>query len=420
MPRVLLVAETTGYQIRSFAKAAERLGAELVIASDRCHVLDDPWRDDAIPITFRDETGAVQSIRQALGSRPVGGVVAVGDQPALVGALAAEALWLSGHPPDAVRVAGNKLLMRRRLHDAGLPCPWFTPVGLEETAQSVAARVSFPCVVKPLSMSASRGVMRADTAEELEVAMSRARQLLRLPDVQAMRDPSALAILVEQYFPGREVAFEGLLTKGTLQRLAVFDKPDPLEGPFFEETIYVTPAVGTDAEVRRYDEAVARAAAAIGLRDGPVHAECRVDEDQVFVLEVAPRPIGGLCSRTLRFVAAHGELVSLEEVLLRHALLEPVGEYRRETVAAGVMMIPIPADGRYKGVDGLMSAQAVDHVEEIVMTAKRDQRIQPLPEGGSYLGFIFARAEQPDEVVSALRAAHSRLHFEIAAPIPIL
>ena len=420
MPRVLLVAETTGYQIRSFARAAERLGAEIVLASDRCHVLDDPWRDNAIPITFRDETGAVESIRQGLAGRPVGGVVAVGDRPALVGALAAEALWLSGHPPDAVRVAGSKLLMRRRLHEAGLACPWFTPVGLEETAQSVAERVSFPCVVKPLSMSASRGVMRADTPEELDVAMTRTRQLLRLLDVQAMRDPASLAVLVEQYLPGREVALEGLLTKGTLQTLAVFDKPDPLVGPFFEETIYVTAATGTGAEVRRYDEVVARAAAAVGLSDGPVHAECRIGEDEVFVLEVAPRPIGGLCSRTLRFVAANGELVSLEEVLLHHALMEPVGEYRRETLAAGVMMIPIPEDGRYKGVDGLVSARAVDHVEEIVITAKRDQRIRPLPEGGSYLGFIFARAEQPDEVVSSLREAHSRLRFEIAAPIPIL
>ena len=420
MPRVLLVAETTGYQIRSFVGAAERLGVEIVLASDRCHVLEDPWRDQAIPITFLDETEAVQSIRRALADRPTSGVVAVGDHPALIAALAAEALWLSGNPPDAVRISGNKLLTRRRLRDAELPCPWFTSVGLEESAQAVAERVSFPCVVKPLSMSASRGVVRADTPEELETAMTRSRQLLRLPNVQALRDPAMLAILVEKYLPGREVALEGLLTKGALQTLAVFDKPDPLEGPFFEETIYVTPAAGTEAQVRRYSETVAQAAAAIGLTDGPVHAECRVSDDAVFVLEVAPRPIGGLCSRVLRFTEAHDEMASLEEVLLRHALTESVAQYRRETLAAGVMMIPIPEDGRYKGVDGLEHARAVDHVEEIVITAKRDQRIQPLPEGGSYLGFIFARADTPDGVVSALRAAHSRLRFEIAAPIPIL
>ena len=425
MPRVLLVAETTGYQIRSFAEAADRLGIELVLASDRCHVLDDPWRDRAIPVRFSDEAESVQAIRRALVDRPTSGVVAVGDRPALIAALAAEALWLSGSPPDAVRVAGNKLLTRLRLRQAELPCPWFTSTALDESAQTVAERVSFPCVVKPLSMSASRGVMRADTPDELEAAMTCARQLLRLPDVQALRDPATLTILVEQYLPGREVALEGVLTKGTLQTLAVFDKPDPLEGPVFEETIYVTPPAagshaGSDAGVRRFSEAVAAASAAIGLTDGPVHAECRLSAETVFVLEVALRPIGGLCAKALRFEAGTGETLSLEEVLLRHAMAESVADVRREVPAAGVMMIPIPRDGLYKGVKGLKRARAVDHVEEVIITAKLDQRIQPLPDGGSYLGFIFARAEEPAEVVAALRMAHGHLTFEIAPPIPIL
>ena len=284
----------------------------------------------------------------------------------------------------------------------------------------VAERVSFPCVVKPLSMSASRGVMRANTPADLEEAMTRARSLLRLPDVQALRDPANMTVLVEEYLPGTEVAIEGVLTDGVLQTLAVFDKPDPLEGPFFEETIYVTASDGTGGAPHRGSQAVACAATALGLTDGPVHAECRVTESDVFVLEVAPRPIGGLCSKSLRFAGPNGETASLEEVLLRHALGEPVTDFRREDVASGVMMIPIPRDGLYKGVSGLDRARAVKDVEEIVITAKRDQRIQPLPEGGSYLGFIFARAEQPTQVVSALREAHSVLAFEIASAIPIL
>ena len=419
MPRVLLIAATTGYQIRSFGEAAERLDVELVMATDRCHVLDDPWRDSAIAIRFQDEVAAVEEIRAALIESPVRGVLAVGDRPALIAALAAEALELRGSPPNAVRIAGNKLLTRIRLREAELPVPWFTEVRLDEPGSDVADRISFPCVVKPLTMSASRGVMRVDTLKQFEMAMDRISHVLERSDVEG-RDPSHLTILVEQYLPGGEVAVEGVLTDGVLQIFAVFDKPDPLEGPFFEETIYVTPSGATDRADLEVRQAVSRSAAAFGLTDGPVHAECRIGTNGVFVLEVAPRPIGGLCAKALQFLAPSGETVSLEEVLLRQALAEPVTEYRREDLASGVMMIPIPGDGLYKNVVGLESARAVDHIEEIVITAHRDQRIRPLPEGGSYLGFIFARADLPAQVESALRSAHRCLKFEIGAPIPIV
>lgn len=419
MPRVLLIAATTGYQIRSFGEAAERLGIELVLATDRCHVLDDPWRDHAIAVRFQDEVAAVEAITAALIQSPVSGVLAVGDRPALIAALTAEALGLRGSPPNAVRIAGNKLLTRIRLRDAELPGPWFTEVRLDESVSDVAGRISFPCVVKPLTMSASRGVMRVDTLEQFETAMDRISRVLERSDVEG-QDPSHLTILVEQYLPGNEVAVEGVLTGGALQTFAVFDKPDPLEGPFFEETIYVTPSVATDRVDREIRQAVSRSAAAFGLTDGPIHAECRVGTNGVFVLEVAPRPIGGLCAKALQFLGPSGETVSLEAVLLRQALAESVSEYRREDRASGVMMIPIPSDGLYKNVVGLESARAVDHIEEIVITAQRDQRIRPLPEGGSYLGFIFARAELAGQVESALRLAHSCLEFEIAAPIPIV
>ena len=423
MPRVLFVAATTGYQIRSFGDAAKRMEVELVLATDRCHALDDPWRDNAIPIRFQDEAQAVQTITESLADRPVDGVLAVGDRPALIAALSAEALGLPGSPPDAVRIAGNKLLTRDRLRDSELPVPWFVAVPPDESTQQVADRIAFPCVVKPLTLSASRGVMRADTVAELEEVMHRIGQLLRQPDIgerDERRDPSGPTILVEQYLPGHEVAVEGLLTDGVLQILAVFDKPDPLVGPFFEETIYVTPSAATEPVSRQIQRTVSGAAARLGLTDGPVHAECRIDVERVFVLEIAPRPIGGLCAKALRCVAPSGETVSLEHLLLRHAMAEPVSAYRREDQASGVMMIPIPNDGLFKRVEGLESVRAVEHIEEVVITAQRDQRIRPLPEGGSYLGFIFARAERPAEVESALRAAHRCLEFDIAAPIPLV
>ena len=419
MRRVLLVAATTGYQIRSFHRAAERLGLRLIVASDRCHILDDPWRDGAIPVRFHNEGDAVRAIVDATVDRPLDGVVAVGDRPAVIGARAAAELGLRGSPTDAVRMAGNKLMTRVRLREAGLPSPWFISVPSETPPAALLGRVTFPCVVKPLTLAASRGVMRADTPVELDTAMTWLRALLQMPDVLALREPGHETVLIEEYVPGREVAIEGVVTTGALQVLAVFDKPDPLEGPFFEETIYVTPPLS------RFDDAglterVAEAITALGLTDGPVHAECRFHEDEVFVLEVAARPIGGLCSKALRFTDPAGDEASLEALLLCHALGESVGPYRRQRRASGVMMIPIPREGLYKRVTGLDEARRIPSIDEVVITAKVDQRLMPLPEGATYLGFIFARAERPDDAVEALREAHARLRFEIEPSIPVL
>ena len=419
MSRVLLVASTTGYQVRSFDEAADRLGVELVLATDRCHVLDDPWADRAIPIRFYEHAEAVRKIADAAADRPVHGIVAVGDRPALVAAAVAERLSLVSSPPEAVRRAGHKLLTRHRFRERGLPCPWFTPVGPDETPAQLHERITFPCVVKPTALAASRGVMRADSLDQLETAVARVRNVLAMRDVRSEHDPTTAGILVEQYLPGREVAVEAVVTTGRLQTLAIFDKPDPLEGPFFEETIYVTPPELETSTRVSVEQAVSRAVTALGLSHGPVHAECRLGDTGVFVLEVAARPIGGLCSRALRFTGPVGVTVSLETVLLCHALGVSTGEYRREPQASGVMMIPIPCDGRYRGVTGLDRAHAVRHVEAVVVTAKPDQRIRPLPEGGSYLGFIFARAATPQQVVAALRNAHAQLVFDIVPAIPV-
>ena len=418
MTRVLLIAETTGYQTRSFMEVADRLGVEVILASDRCHILDDPWKDRAIPIRFHDAAWSLQSVQQAIDGLSTDGVLALGDRSALLASVFGQALSLRVNSPDAVRTANNKLLTRERLRVSQLPHPWFTAVTAAESAIDVAQRISFPCVAKPLSLSASRGVIRANAPQELESAMTRIRNILQWVEGRMVPDQSGIEILIEEYISGHEFAVEGLITKGKLQFLAIFDKPDPLEGPFFEETIYVTPARNDDEE--RCREAVTACVKALGLTDGPFHAECRVGNDKVFVLECAPRPIGGLCSKSLSFFSPTGSIASFEEVLLRHAVMESVVDYSREESAAGVLMIPIPRDGLYQGVNGLDSARAVQFVEDIVITAKLGQRIQPPPDGASYLGFIFARSREPKEVESALRIAQSRLRFDIVPTIPLV
>jgi len=287
-----------------------------------------------------------------------------------------------------------------------------------ENPWETSLTLPYPVVVKPLAMSGSRGVIRADSSCEFVTTFDRLRKLLAQPDVRAERDSAHSLLLVESFIPGPEFAVEGVLTGGILQVFAIFDKPDPMEGPFFEETIYVTPSRESAEIQREIERTVAAGAAALGLRHGPVHAECRVNESGVHLLEVAARPIGGLCSKALRFVSPGGE-VSLEEVLLRHARHEDVTAFTRERRASGVMMIPIPHRGIYKSVEGERDARAVTDIVDLQITAKPDARLVPLPEGKSYLGFIFARATTPLAVEQALRAAHAKLRFQIDREIPL-
>jgi biotin carboxylase len=417
--RVLVLSTTTGYQLRSFTESAERLGIELVLGTDRCHHLEDPWRDGAIAVRFYDEDGSLASIVEAAESRPLNGVIPVGDRPTVLAARVASTLGLPGNPSEAAEASRNKKEMRRQFAARYLRTPWFLEFDGDADAAVIGRQISYPCVVKPIGLAGSRGVIRADTPEEFTGAVSRVRALLARPDVRAQRLHGADEFLVEGYIEGREYAIEGLVTAGRVRALAIFDKPDPLDGPFFEETIYVTPPALTPDDQRAMLQEVQRAVDALGLRHGPLHAECRMAPNRITMLEVAARPIGGLCSRVLRFERGDG-VVPLEEVLLRHAVGQDVSAFEREASAAGVMMIPIPRRGLYKGVDGLDRASAVPCIEEIRITAKLDQLLEPLPEGDSYLGFIFARAGTPDEAVAALRTAHATLTFQIDPELRVI
>ena len=423
MTRVLLVAATTGYQIRSFGEAAAALGVRLLFASDRCDQLDDPWFDQAIPVRFHDETEAVAVVTRACAEARPDAVLAVGDRPTVLAAHLNAAFGLPGNPPAAAAASRNKQQARLAFRHAGLPTPEFLELAVEDDPAAAAMRISYPAVVKPLALSGSRGVMRVDDAAGFVAAFDRLRRLLRAPDVRSERDRAHEHILVESFIPGAEYAIEGVLTHGGFQAFAIFDKPDPLDGPFFEETIYVTPSRLPEGMQRLVVEGVAAAARAIGLWHGPIHAECRVNDRGVFVLEVAPRPIGGLCSKVLRFARpgqAAGPLASLEEVLLRHALGEDVSGYTREPAAAGVMMLPIPRRGVYRGCEGVEDAGAVPEVDEVRITAKPGAVIVPLPEGRSYLGFVFAHSSDALGVERALRTAHGRLRFLIEKEIALI
>jgi len=407
--RVLLFAGKTGYQVREFSSAAEELGVELVLATDRCHMLDDPWGDQAVAVDFAKPAEGIEALR-ALG--PVDGVLAVGDGPAYVAAQAAAALGLRYHPPHAALAAKNKLLARHRFRAAGALAPAFRSTRLEANPNALARTTRYPCVLKALELAGSRGVIRADNPQQFIEAVERIQAIVK----RAQTTPE---LLIEEFIPGREFALEGLLSNGALQPLAVFDKPDPLDGPFFEETIYVTPSRLPKVEQGAIRATVQRAATALGLRDGPVHAEVRVNAAGVWMLEAAARPIGGLCARALRFDVGSRSL-GLEALLLRHAWGDDVSSAELAPGGHGVMMIPIPQEGIYQGVEGMEQARTVSGITDVVITAKEGQMIEPPPEGSSYLGFIFAHASTSGEAEAALREAFTRLKFLLSTALPVV
>src|SRR5439155_7143629 len=383
------------YRAPDFLDAAARLGAEVVVGSEHRQALSDSMGDRAVTLSLGQPDMAADQIERLAARTPLDAIVAVDDGGTRAAALAAARLGLRGNPPEAVARARDKAKMRAAFAEAGLPQPQWH-VGHDPEA------VGFPCVLKPLTRSGSQGVIRANTPEEAASAATRIRAIL---------DDQNAELLVERFAEGEEVAVEGLLQSGRLEVLAVFDKPDPLDGPYFEETIYVTPSRKPQSVLDEVRRLTREEAAALGLTEGPIHAEMRLGPP-VTVLELAARSIGGLCSRSLRF----GLGVSLEELILRHALGLPLDHMPREERASGVMMLPIPRQGTLKDVRGREEARATEHIAGLEVSIPRGRPVIPLPEGDRYLGFLFAKAETPVEVEAALRQAHARLEIDIEDP----
>lgn len=413
--RLLILASKLGYQTRGFAEATQRVGAEAIFATDRCHQLDDPWRDGAIAAHFEKPEEAAARILAELGQRSVNAVLALGDRATTAAAYLTRALSLPGNSPRAVALCHSKMLQREALHDAGLPTPEYFAFKISDDVEPIARRAPYPCVLKPLSLAASQGVIRANDVAEFRAALRRISALLAQPELQVLREPSLASVLVESYIPGEEIAVECLLDRGRLRVLAIFDKPDPLEGPYFEETIYITPSRKSAATQQRIIECAEQTVRALGLTHGPAHLEFRINEHGVWPLEAAPRPIGGLCSRALRFGP---QAIFLEELLVRNALRLDGANLEREANASGVMMIPVPTSGVLERVRGMEEAHAVAGVDELHVTARLHDYIAAWPEGSSYLGFIVARADTPEKAEAALRAAHAKLQFEIVPRLP--
>ena len=411
MKRLLLLIPSTTYRATDFMAAAAQLDVELIVGSERRQALEGLTGGTAT-FNFRDADAGTRQIVKHAKTHPLDAIVAVDDEAVVLAARAAEALSLPHNGPAAVAATRDKYRFRQLLRKAGLPGPEFRLAKLDCEPQKIAAEVIFPCVLKPTTLSASQGVIRTNDSTEFVAAFGRIERILRASaseSASASGGATAPQILIESYISGQEMALEGLLVGGRLNVLALFDKPDPLEGPYFEETIYVTPSRLPVALQRRIEEATQAAARAIGLAEGPVHAELRIPDNGPVVIELAARSIGGLCARILTFGAGIG----LEELILRHALGLPIDDLQRERLAGGVMMLPIPNKGVLSAVGGQVGALAVEGITDLTITVPIGQDVVPLPEGRQYLGFLFAKADKPETVEAALRDAHARLEFTI-------
>ncbi len=411
MARLLLLLPTTTYRTKAFLDAALSAGVEVAAASERRNTLADKNPSGLLLLDFSDPDEAAREAAAYASRFPVEAVIPVDEDTAVVAASIAHALGISHNSRESVAAAKNKHLMRQLLASSGVRAPRFRHFTLDSNLEEIAASINYPSVVKPVFLSTSRGVMRVNTPAEFATAVKRLEAILALPHVARRGGSAARDCLVEEFIPGVEVAVEGLLARGRLKALAIFDKPDPLDGPFFEETIYVTPSRLPESVQREIVETTQAATRAMGLTSGAVHAELRINDEGAWVIEVAARAIGGLCSRTLRF--GEDRRVSLEELIVRHALGEDVASLEREPDAAGVMMIPIPRPGVLKEVKGLAKARSLPGIEDVIISAHITQELLPPPEGASYLGFIFSRAATPDRAEAALREAHARLEFVI-------
>jgi len=396
--RVLLLLPTATYRAADFLAAAARLDVEVVVASEHRQAMADSMGDRAVVVPMGDVRVAVDVIAALHERHPLDAVLAVDDQGLMVAAAASQHLGMAHNPTDAVAATRDKAALRARLAASSVPQPDYRVVKPDGriSAAAAAAEIGYPCVVKPVSRSGSQGVIRVNDGTQAAAAENRIRLIVGVSE----------PLLVERFIPGAEVAVEGLLAGGMLEVLAVFDKPDPLDGPFFEETIYLTPSRQPQLVLNALKATVASAAAALGLREGPVHAELRIGPaGELTVLEVAARSIGGLCARALRFGAG----VSLEEVVIRHALGAGLDGLSRETQASGVMMLPIRATGVLERVSGLSEALGVDGVVGVEISIPAGRPVIPLPEGDRYLGFVFARGPEPAQVELALRRAEALL-----------
>ncbi len=405
-PCIILIAPPSSYRLGPYIRTAEKLNIDVIVISEGKYSLVSAIAS-GMHVDFSDPDVS-QQIVSRLEGREIKAVVGTDDRTVVQAAQVSKALKLAHNDPAATRYTRRKDLARACLAESSVNIPAFEVHPLQALIDKATTSLDYPCVIKPLAMSGSRGVIRVNNPDELQQA---ARRLQGILANAGGEDIERSSVLLETYIPGLEYAYEGLLNQGQLQTLALFDKPEPMEGPFFEETYYITPSRLDHTTQKKIQQAVQQACEAYGLVNGPVHAEVRIHNGQVWFMEMAARTIGGQCAQLVNYVTG----VELEEIVLRQAAGMALA-LKQTQQAAGVLMIPTTEQGLLRRVEGILQASQLEGIEDIEISIHEGYEIVPLPEGDSYLGFIFAKAATAEQVEKALRQAHAKLKI-VTSPL---
>tara|TARA_B100000686_G_scaffold128253_1_gene135463 strand:- start:1091 stop:2335 length:1245 start_codon:yes stop_codon:yes gene_type:complete len=402
---VILIIPSASYRTGPFMNAVKKLDLKVLVISDKSQVFSGKYPDNLIIINFNHWQDRSDEISKWAKNNGLKAVIGVDEESIVLAANISNFLNVEHNPVESVLLTKDKYLMRNELLKLGIKSPWFKRFSIYESTKKIINEISFPCVIKPTFLSASRGVMRVNTMNELSDSIKIMYELLSLDELRKRGGEQSDWILFEEYIPGNEVAVEGLVTNGKLTVLAVFDKPEPLEGPTFEETIIVTPSVLTKEIQYSLLETIQNVVKALGILKGPIHAEARINKNGNYILECASRSIGGLCSKVLEFQGG----MSLEELILRSYLGRNIEKSKLTDKARGVMMMPTEKMGILKEMRGVQDALNVKGITDLKLTVKPGEKLEPLPKGDRYLGFIFAEGNDQKLVIKALKNAWSKI-----------
>lgn len=401
LKKLLVILPANTYRAQRFLEAARKLGVDVFIATDSDFSPPDPSNSVIDGISFCDPKEAGRQIADIIRHQGPMSVLAVDEAAVEVAEWTRVALGLIDHPNSGILATRDKRELRQRLRENNISQPkTFDILELEQGR----GEIPFPVVVKPSKGSGSIGVTKAQNQQELT------KSLITVQDVIAKMTISNQCIVVEEYIPGVEFAVDILVTDGKLHVLVIFEKPDPLVGPFFAETIYVTPPHLTDSQLEALHSVIQKCIRALSINNGPLHLELRLTSANDWVpIDIASRSIGGNCSNALAFASN----TSLEELIIQNALGLEVINTQRERRASGVYMIPAETLGTLVAVHGVEAALKVRFVEDIQITVKPGTKTVPLPFDNQYLGFIFAKAPGAKTVEKALRTARALLEIEV-------
>ncbi len=384
MKKLLLVIPENSYKSNDFVVAAEKLGIDFLIITDSEQV-SSKFSDTVIINKFDAELNKnnLKKLKDVTHVLPV-------DH---------SALKFSGYLVDLLEVKGNKLesinlsmnkYESRKIFNSLLDIKVNNEIIKNIDDVNTFINKNGTSVLKPIYGTASKSVLKINNVEKNK------EQIEKL-----MQDCFDQDLVIEEYIDGKEYALEGTIINSELKKIVIFDKPVEYKHPYFEESIYITPSELSSEAEKRVVSIVDKACKKIGLEDGPVHVEFKINENQIFIIEINPRMIGGLCSRCLSFGLFK---VSLEEIILHAFMNNELKNIELLNNYVGVLMIPTPKSGKFISINK-EELENIPNISNVEITVPEGSDLLEPPYGDKYLGFAFSQGIDKKTVNESLLTA---------------